>query len=137
MGKTPGGGGWPYGGREGILRGGGGSVMGGMGRPAGGITGGGGKGIMPGRLTSSTMSGSLPWSNGQRSPRTQNPFSVKGRERHRVRVKHLQSQVFTSGTTVSLHYVVFDSWKQMCLTKVLYGCKTRRLIKLATSVAIS
>ena len=42
MGKTPGGGGWPYGGIAGILRGGGGSVMGGMGRPAGGMTGGGG-----------------------------------------------------------------------------------------------
>lgn len=60
MGKTPGGGGWPYGGIAGILRGGGGSVMGGMGRPAGGMTGGGGNGIMLGRLTSSTMRGSLP-----------------------------------------------------------------------------
>lgn len=56
-------------------------MIGGMGRPAGGITGGGGKGIMPGRLTSSTIRGSLPWSNGQRSPRTQNPFSVSERER--------------------------------------------------------
>lgn len=51
-------------------------MIGGMGRPAGGMTGGGGNGIMPGMtLTSSTMRGSLPWSNGQRSPRTQNPFS--------------------------------------------------------------
>lgn len=55
-------------------------MIGGMGRPAGGITGGGGNGIMLGRLTSSTMRGSLPWSNGQRSPRTQNPFSVGEKE---------------------------------------------------------
>lgn len=80
MGKTPGGGGWPKGGIAGILRGGGGSVIGGLGRPVGGMTGGGGNGIMLGRLTSSTMSGSFPWSNGQRSPRTQNPFSVWDRE---------------------------------------------------------
>lgn len=80
MGKTPGGGGWPKGGIDGILRGGGGSVIGGMGMPAGGITGGGGNGIMFGRLTSSTMRGSLPWSNGQRSPRTQNPFSLRRRD---------------------------------------------------------
>lgn len=55
-------------------------MIGGMGRPAGGITGGGGNGIMLGRLTSSTIRGSLPWSNGQRSPRTQNPFSVRETE---------------------------------------------------------
>lgn len=51
-------------------------MIGGIGRLVGAMTGGGGYGIMPGRLTSSTMRGSLPWSNGQRSPRTQNPFSV-------------------------------------------------------------
>lgn len=58
-------------------------MIGGMGRPVGGITGGGGNGIILGRLTSSTMRGSLPWSNGQRSPRTQNPFSVeKNKHQH-------------------------------------------------------
>lgn len=60
IGKTPGGGGWPKGGIEGILRGGGGSVIGGIGRLVGAMTGGGGYGIMPGRFTSSTMRGSLP-----------------------------------------------------------------------------
>ena len=58
-----------------------GRPVGGIGRPAGGITG---------RaaetesylvdLTSSTMRGSLPWSNRQRSPRTQNPFSVEKKQ---------------------------------------------------------
>lgn len=67
---------------EAILRGGGGSVIGGIGRLVGAMTGGGGYGIMPGRLTSSTMRGSLPWSNGQRSPRTQNPFSVNEKKIH-------------------------------------------------------
>lgn len=53
-----------------------GSGMGGGGRGmrVGGMPGG-GKGIMVGRATSSTINGSLPWSKGQRSPRTQNPFS--------------------------------------------------------------
>lgn len=51
-------------------------MTGGIGRLVGAMTGGGGYGIMPGRLTSSTTRGSLPWSNKQRSPRTQNPFSV-------------------------------------------------------------
>lgn len=47
-----------------------------MGSPGGGMTGGGGNGIILGKLTSSTIRGSLPWSKRQRSPRTQNPFSV-------------------------------------------------------------
>lgn len=51
-------------------------MIGGIGRLVGAMTGGGGYGIMPGRLTSFTMRGSLPWSNAQRSPRTQTPFSV-------------------------------------------------------------
>lgn len=54
--------------------------MGGMGMPGGGRTGGGGNGIMLGKFTSSTTRGSLPWSNRQRSPRTQKPFSERGRE---------------------------------------------------------
>lgn len=58
---------------------GGGSVIGGMGMRAGGIPGG-GKGIILGRATSSTISGSLPWSYGQSSPRTQNPFSGRREE---------------------------------------------------------
>lgn len=55
-------------------------MIGGIGRLVGAMTGGGGYGIMPGRLTSSTMRGSFPWSNAQRSPRTQNPFSVKEKD---------------------------------------------------------
>lgn len=55
-------------------------MIGGIGRLAGGITGGGGNGIILGRLTSSTMRGSFPWSKGQRSPRTQNPFSVERKD---------------------------------------------------------
>lgn len=51
-------------------------MIGGIGRLVGAMTGGGGYGMMPGRLTSSTMRGSLPWSNAHRSPRTQNPFSA-------------------------------------------------------------
>lgn len=55
---------------------GGGSVMGGMGIRGRGIPGGGGgNGIMVGRMTSSTISGSFPWSKGHRSPETQKPFS--------------------------------------------------------------
>lgn len=63
------------------LTGGGGSRAGGGGRPGGGGpsptgSGAGGKGRMLGRLTSSTTTGSLPWSNGHISPRIQKPFSV-------------------------------------------------------------
>lgn len=76
-------------------------MIGGMGRPAGGITGGGGKGIMPGRLTSSTIRGSLPWSNGQRSPRTQNPFSVTERE--------------TDGQLFKINVITDDRNKYLCL----------------------
>lgn len=72
-GREPGGG---TGGRRftggGFMRGGGG------GRPGGGVwsgIGGGWKGSMLGKLTSSTTTGSLPWSKGHMSPLMQKPFS--------------------------------------------------------------
>lgn len=78
----PGGGGWPWGG-IGILMAGGGWPWGGMAMRAGGGMPGGGNGIMAGSVTSSTIRGSLPWSKGQRSPRTQKPFSVEDRKEDR------------------------------------------------------
>lgn len=70
-----------------------GSGMGGMGggMRAGGMPGG-GKGIIVGRATSSTIRGSLPWSKGQRSPRTQNPFSG-GKKIYIYKFKRLVLQV--------------------------------------------
>lgn len=76
-GRAPGGG---TGGRRftggGFMRGGGGGSPGGGGASTPGI-GGGWKGSMLGRLTSSTTTGSLPWSKGHMSPRMQKPFSGK------------------------------------------------------------
>lgn len=75
-GRAPGGG---TGGRRftggGFMRGGGG------GRPGGGCGStpgiGGWKGNILGKLTSSTTTGSLPWSKGHMSPRMQKPFSER------------------------------------------------------------
>lgn len=70
----------PGGGTGGLrLTGGGLRIGGGGGSPGGGgpsTTGGcAGKGRMPGRFTSSTTTGSLPWSKGHISPLIQKPFS--------------------------------------------------------------
>lgn len=76
-GRAPGGG---TGGRKftggGFMRGGGGGSPGGGGASTPGI-GGGWKGNIFGKLTSSTTTGSLPWSKGHMSPRMQKPFSGK------------------------------------------------------------
>lgn len=63
----------------GVSRGGGGGSPGGGGPSTTG-RGGGWKGRMLGRLTSSTTTGSLPWSNGHMSPRMQKPFSERQKE---------------------------------------------------------
>lgn len=75
------GGNGPGGGTGGLrFTGGGVRIGGGGGSPGGGgpsTTGGcAGKGNIPGRFTSSTTTGSLPWSKGHMSPLIQNPFSV-------------------------------------------------------------
>lgn len=62
----------------GVIRGGGGGSPGGGGASTTG-RGWPGKGRMLGRLTSSTTTGSLPWSNGHMSPRMQKPFSGEGK----------------------------------------------------------
>lgn len=67
------------------MRGGGGG-----GRPGGGGAstpgiGGGWKGSILGKFTSSTTTGSLPWSKGHMSPLMQKPFSGKG-------IRHLKNQ---------------------------------------------
>lgn len=69
-------------------------MIGGIGRLVGAMTGGGGYGIMPGRLTSSTIRGSLPWSNAQRSPRTQNPFSANEIRKLKWCRKHICNYAF-------------------------------------------
>lgn len=76
------GGNGPGGGTGGLrFTGGGVRIGGGGGSPGGGgpsTTGGcAGKGSMPGRFTSSTTTGSLPWSKGHMSPLIQKPFSVR------------------------------------------------------------
>lgn len=83
-------------------------MIGGIGRLVGAMTGGGGYGIMPGRLTSSTTRGSLPWSNGQRSPRTQNPFSVneKGNTKNSNSTLSLKNY---KQLTLSHHLIVFET----------------------------
>lgn len=77
-GSAPGGG---TGGRRftggGFMRGGGGGRPGGGGASTPGI-GGGWKGSILGKFTSSTTTGSLPWSKGHMSPLMQKPFSGKG-----------------------------------------------------------
>lgn len=75
------GGNGPGGGTGGLrFTGGGVRIGGGGGSPGGGgpsTTGGcAGKGSIPGRFTSSTTTGSLPWSKGHMSPLIQNPFSA-------------------------------------------------------------
>lgn len=81
-GRAPGGG---TGGRRftgaGFMRGGGGGRPGGGGGSTPGI-GGGWKGSILGKLTSSTTTGSLPWSNGHMSPLMQKPFSGGGTQIH-------------------------------------------------------
>lgn len=77
-GRAPGGG---TGGRRftggGFMSGGGGGRPGGGGASTPGI-GGGWKGSILGKFTSSTTTGSLPWSKGHMSPLMQKPFSRKG-----------------------------------------------------------
>lgn len=69
----------PGGGTGGRMFTGGGFRSGGGGSPGGGGStpgmGGGWKGSIFGKFTSSTTTGSLPWSNGHMSPRMQKPFS--------------------------------------------------------------
>lgn len=108
-------------------------MIGGMGRPAGGITGGGGKGMMAGRLTSSTMRGSLPWSNGQRSPRTQNPFSVGETKRYirscgrLKKYKNDQSSLNSKSFSVSISKIVLHEFatRQSNATRLREGVKER------------
>lgn len=110
------GGNGPGGGTGGLRLTGGGGVRMGGGGGGGGRAGGfgpstawgcAGNGNMPGRFTSSTTTGSLPWSKGHMSPLIQNPFSVKGYKyiaalRHlqikhllHIKTKHFTSALFT------------------------------------------
>lgn len=97
-GRAPGGG---TGGRRftgaGLMRLGGGGSPGGGGGSTPGI-GGGWKGSILGKITSSTTTGSLPWSNGHMSPLMQKPFSEK--EQKRVN-QHEQTQPLSSFSGIS------------------------------------
>lgn len=65
----------------GFMRGGGGGRPGGGGGGSTPGIGGGWKGSMLGKLTSSTTTGSLPWSKGHMSPLMQKPFSRKEKQK--------------------------------------------------------
>lgn len=101
------------GGGTGGLRLTGGSRGGGGGRPGGGgPSGGGWKRGMLGRLTSSTTTGSLPWSKGHMSPRMQKPFSERKKKTERLSkmVKKCKEKVYC--TPIPFYNIILRTSKQ-------------------------
>ena len=67
----------------------------------------GGKGMMPGRPTSSRTTGSTPWSYGHRSPRMQNPFSERSIDLSQPHKQGHELGLATSDITLTICFYTF------------------------------